>query len=573
MKDQTKTKKQLIEELEALRSQATELNKSETKFKQSKKPPSDSQRWQTIFDSINDALSFIDAQGKIIQCNKAMVNLVKKPTHKILGQKCWELVHGTSEPIPGCPIIRMKETLKRESLTLPIGDRWFEVTADPVFDKVGKLTGAVHFIVDITKQKRAEETLQKSEKLYSFLAANVYDMITRHLPDSTYLYVSPACRTLFGYEPEELIGTKAFDQMHPEDVKRVIAITQEALRTGGSQMGQYRHLRKDGQYIWVETVGKVIKHEETGAIENIICVVRDITERKRAEDAILQTKRDWEDIFQAIGHPTIILDAQHNILSVNKATVEAAGAGSAEELTGRKCYEIFHNASEPSKGCPLVKMLASAKLEESEMEVEAFGGVFLVSCTPVFDEKGDLQKIIHIATNITERKRAAELLRMSEERFRILFENSPLGTGVSSLEGKLLAYNEAIIKITGYTKEELLNFNTRSLYQNVEDRNALLKELQSNGYVRNYEVILKRKNGTSFYANLTINMVTFGGRNALLTVVEDITERKKSEEEIKKRVKELEDFYDMAVGRELRMKELKEQMEEMKEEIEKYKMP
>jgi len=171
----------------------------------------------------------------------------------------------------------------------------------------------------------------------------------------------------------------------------------------------------------------------------------------RSKLLLRQTQQEWEDIFQAIGHPTIILDAQHNILSVNRATLKAVGAHSAEELMGRKCYEIFHNTSKPPEGCPLVKMLATTKFEESEMEVEALGGVFLVSCTPVFDEKGNIQKIIHIAT--------------------------------------------------------------------------------------------------------------------------DITERKKAEKEIKKKVKELQEFYDIAVGRELRMKELKEQMEKLKKELEKYKMP
>ena len=308
---------------------------------------------------------------------------------------------------------------------------------------------------EITERKRLRKVLQESEKLYRLLAENTNDMITRHLPDGKYLYVSPACRTLFGYEPEELIGTNAFEQMHPEDVKRIITITQEAVRTGGSNVAQYRHRTKDGQYIWVETVGKIVKNKITGDIEDIICVVRDITDRKQAENEILETKRDWENIFQASGNPTIIVDPDHNIISANRSTIKALGAHTEDEIKGKKCYEFFHNASKPPEGCPLEKLRTSVQLTNVEMEVEALGGTCLVSCTPIFDERGNLQKAIHIATDISKRKKAEEAL-------------------------------------------------------------------------------------------------------------------KKSEQELKKRVKELEDFYDIAIGRELRMKDLKEEIEELNKELATY---
>ena len=127
-----------------------------------------------------------------------------------------------------------------------------------------------------------------------------------------------------------------------------------------------------------------------------------------------------------------------------------------EELINKKCYEVFHGTTQPPEGCPMKKMLASQNLEVAEMEMEVLGGVFIVSCTPVTDDKGNLQKIIHIATDITDRKRAEEAL-------------------------------------------------------------------------------------------------------------------KKSEKELKKRIKELEEFYDIAIGRELRMKELKEINEALEVELKKYK--
>jgi PAS domain S-box-containing protein len=113
--------------------------------------------WQTTFDAVNDAISLINMEGKILQCNKAMASLLGKTAHEIMGSTCWELVHNTSEPIEGCPFIRMRETNQRETTRLPSGDRMLQVTVDPVLDDDGDLISGVHIISDITALNRAEE--------------------------------------------------------------------------------------------------------------------------------------------------------------------------------------------------------------------------------------------------------------------------------------------------------------------------------------------------------------------------------------------------------------------------------
>jgi PAS domain S-box-containing protein len=118
--------------------------------------------WQTLFDAVTDSVFLIDLEGKILLCNKATVNFLGKPINEIVGNTCWELVHATSEPIKGCPIVRMRETRRPESLELPVGDRIFYIATHPVLDQDGNLASAVHIITDITEHKRAEETLQRA---------------------------------------------------------------------------------------------------------------------------------------------------------------------------------------------------------------------------------------------------------------------------------------------------------------------------------------------------------------------------------------------------------------------------
>jgi len=256
-----------------------------------------------------------------------------------------------------------------------------------------------------------------------------------------------------------------------------------------------------------------------------------VRELEKEHKEILSLKQEWEDIFQAIGHPTIILDAQHNILSVNKATIKAAGADSAEELIGRKCYEIFHNAGEPPEGCPLKKVLASTILESNEMEIEALGGVFLISCTPVFNEKGNLQKIIHIATDITERKQMEEEIK----RLSSVVKQSTEGIAIANLDGNLTFVNDAWCKMHGYKSPKELLGKSLAISHNKEQINNEVKPF--NEKVMKFgsysgEVGHITKDGKPFPTLMTTTLLKNkqGKPYALAGIAKDITERKQAEE-------------------------------------------
>jgi len=272
-------------------------------------------------------------------------------------------------------------------------------------------------------------------------------------------------------------------------------------------------------------------------IEELEALRRQSSDLKKAEEAIMQGRREWDDIFQAIGHPAIILDAQHNILSVNKATVIAAGAHFATELIGRKCYEIFHKAGQPPEGCPLVKMLSSGKPETTEMEVEACGGIYLVSCTPVFDEKGNLKKVIHIAMDITERKQAEKALRESEERFRIMFNNAADGIVLTDIhDKKFYACNKMFSDMLGYGEEEIKNLAVMDIHpkENLPYIIEQFKQLASEETNVNNDIPVKRKDGSIFYADIHAMPIRLSEKTYLMGIFHDITDRKQAEALLRK---------------------------------------
>jgi len=151
-------KQRLIDELSELPQRRAELRIPEVERKHLESIlQTSSQPWQTAFNAMSDAVSLIDLEGRIVYCNAAMVNLLGKRSSEINARTCWELVHGSPAPIDGCPIVRMLETRHRETLVLPLGHQWIEVTVDPLLNDNGNLMGAVHVMSDITESRQTEE--------------------------------------------------------------------------------------------------------------------------------------------------------------------------------------------------------------------------------------------------------------------------------------------------------------------------------------------------------------------------------------------------------------------------------
>jgi PAS domain S-box-containing protein len=170
-----------------------------------------------------------------------------------------------------------------------------------------------------------------------------------------------------------------------------------------------------------------------------------------------KARRQWEEIFQAVGHPALILDPAHHILAANRAALRAAGL-TEDELPGKRCYDVLHDnhdSGKPPRGCPLEELLRSGSTESVEMEIEAFGGTYLVSCTPVLDDQGQLQQVIHIATEITELKRAEQRLEESraqlERRNQALTILNEVTTTVSRSLSERHALEEVLLKLLELT--------------------------------------------------------------------------------------------------------------------------
>lgn len=421
-----------------------------------------------------------------------------------------------------------------EKIIHPDGTEGYLLTSKvPLRDEQGKITGLVGIGHDITQRKQAELALRESEAKFRALAESSPAAIFIY-QNNRFVYVNPATEKLTGLTADELRQINFWDVVHPDF--RALVKERGLARQCGEPVPthyEFKIIGPNGNERWIDFAGALTSYESQPAA---IGFAYDVTERKQIEEELIKSRAEWETIIRAIGHPTIILDSNYTIINASWSALQKLGL-SLEELVGKKCFTYFHGPEKtPPSICPLRQMITTARSEVSEMYVEGLQGWYLVACTPVFDENGKLTRAIHIATDITERKRAEDALAESEEKFRLLVENMVEVFFQIDPENRLVYVNPAIRAVLGYEPEEVVGKDYKDLIH-TDNKEQLEVEIQQKARGRNvfhlFDIKLISKNGTLIEAEISAAPIftADGTFHGYVGVARDVSERRQIEQE------------------------------------------
>jgi len=389
------------------------------------------------------------------------------------------------------------------------------------------------------ERRRMKKALERGIEPLQTLLEDSLDIVALLNADAMVKYISPSVEKMTGYKPEELTGKYIFDFIHPDDSKSLLSGFLEGVKTPGfTQKREFRYRHKDGSWHSLETIG--INLLEDPAVAGVILTGRDVTDRKRMEIALKDSEEKYRALIesQAVGISEV--DRQERFIFANQAAHSIFGVPpggligrSLEEFTDEENYALLRGQTklrETGTQSTYDVVITRPDRERRTLRVTA---------SPRLDEDGKLTATMAVFSNITERKRAEEELRESEERYRLMYDHLGEAIFTYTPDLTLIGINKKACELCGYGEEELLGRNVLEVGilhpDDFRETEFDLQSLFSEGKTVSDELRFTRKDGSVLICEVTGAALHDQDGNiiAITNVARDITDSKKAEEALR----------------------------------------
>ncbi|MEI6750245.1 MAG: PAS domain S-box protein, partial [Bacteroidota bacterium] len=411
---------------------------------------------------------------------------------------------------------------------------WLRFSVEPLL-----LNGHNHCIIslhDITKNKMAEQEVQRTEKHFRLLIERAPDGVVLIGHDGNYKYVSPSAYRMFGDPQGIRVLTHPSESTHPDDLPMVLAVLSELISNPEYVPTiEYRVRHANGSWRWIESTFTNLLAEP--AIDAIVINFRDIDDRKEAEKELEYSEKRFRSLIENSSDAIVVIDQQGGLLYESPAYSSISGRN-INERTGKNGFEFIHPGDKPALKQLLDELLQHPQeVQHITIRYQHANGSWLwLDCTLTnLLEEPAIEGIVVNVHDITRQTAAREAMRMSEVKYKGLFEANKDGISIVYLDekdnlGKFAEVNTSAAAMLGYTKNEMLNLSVYELEVN-GDNDKLewrKKQIHEKGHASE-EAKLRHKNGDVLTVDLLVFPIQYNDRIALINIVRDITERKQTE--------------------------------------------
>jgi len=545
MGETVKTREQLTQELAQAQKRIAEL---EAGLVDSGKPQVNYGTLKTFFDSATDSFSIWDSNLNMVYLNDVTLTKYYPPGTKradVIGKHFTELVAGSVESERYKQYLNVLKTGEPFYLDVfnphpKYGDMYLAIRVFKIEDGLGIIT------IDISEHKRMEQALQDSQQRLSALIDNAPDVIFTYDTSGRFVSGNKRAEELMGYTREEMLG-KTFAEsgiLTEESLAKTKQSLDDYKQGKPAEPTPYELITKDGTHIFMEVRGVPIVQ---GDKVEVIAIARDITKRKRAEEALRQSEERLRTYFENAPDAIFVYDFNGVFLDGNRMGEEITGYRKTE-LVGRNFIEsgLFSEQYALKAMSAVLKDLKGEISGPEEYEITRKDGQKRVLESTSFVVKGQWKgEVVGIARDVTERKKMEEELRQSEEKLRAILESIGNSITVIDTKGNITDLNDAAMKLFGCKdREEALGMNALTFMAEDSQPSATVK-LNAAKTERLVQYKFKRMDGSTFWGETSTDAIhnSSGEITGFVAIIMDITERKALEDKLRQNEEKIRQIF------------------------------
>ncbi|MFZ4398977.1 MAG: PAS domain S-box protein [Bacteroidales bacterium] len=406
------------------------------------------------------------------------------------------------------------------------GGKWFYSNQTVIKDANGNIKGVQVLAKEITERKNAEEKIKENEEKYRELVENSPDAIVIYEQGIVKFVNKKSYEILAASENDSIIGKPIIEFVHP-DSKDLVVERMKKLATENTILPfiEEKLLKFDGNAAEVELKAIPIKLEGRKAVQLII---RDITEKNHFINQLKQSEKNLDTFFNTIDDMLFVLDKNGNIIHANNRVYQKLGF-SIEDLSGKSLLMIHPQELRDEVGRVIFGVI-NKQVDFCAIPIITKSGILIPVETKLSEGIWNNKAVIFAVTKDISK------IKLSEEKFSKVFYLNPSACGLTNLSnGEYIEINDAFSKLLGFTKDEIIGKTPKDLgILSTETINDFIQQVDEKGKGYNIETILKAKNGDIKHVLLSAETIYIQDKIYQYTVVNDITERKQTEEKIKK---------------------------------------